>query len=285
MSLAVFDPRAPRAFSPRAWLSAAAARTARRYALEIALFSGLSVMLAGTYLLFALADEPERPAATPAPVAATWVDVNRPLPMFSFAAPEFARAPLAYRMRRHTAGGGREDALTLGAFADNAAWLRIVVHQVGGEGAPRQTLFVETARRAAEAGVALDSLSASSELATRFGPVEWAEAKLAVPGQAGARQGCSVFRFAANPPAVAFFGLACAPAGAVFSRRQMSCLVGGLDLAAASEDADLQKFFARSELARDEACTNSRARAAAAAAAAKQPPVAAKPKLRASIER
>lgn len=285
MSLAVFDPRAPGAFSPGAWLAAAAARTARRYALEIALFSGLCVMLAGAYLLLALSEEGERPPPPAPAVAATWAEVNRPLPMFSFAAPEFAKAPVAYRMRRHTTGGGREDALTLGAFADSAAWLRIVIHQIGGEGAPRQTLFVETARRAADAGLALDSLSASSELATRFGPVEWAEARLAAPGQAVARQGCSVFRFAAGASAIAVSGLACAPAGAAFSSRQMTCLIGGLDLAAASEDAELQKFFARSELARDEACSNPRARAAAAAAAAKQAPAPSKPKLRASIER
>lgn len=289
MSLAAFDPHAPDPHAPqtgaiRDWLATRLHALARRWALEISLFAGLALMLSSAYVVFALT--PERPQPAPVPVA-VWVDVSRPLPMFAFAAPEFSRQTSTYAMRRHSAGGGREDTITLGQFAESGPYMRLVVHQVGAEGAPAQTLFLESVRRAADAGLALDSIAAPSILQTRFGPVEIADAKIALPGAAKARQGCAVFRFSADQPALRVSGLACGAAGAAFAHRQMSCLVGGLDLTAASDDPDLQKFFARSELARDEVCSNPRARAAAAkpapAPAAQATP--AKPKIRTASER
>ena len=265
MSLAAFQPRRPEFGRIAREIGAAAFRRARRHRLEVSLSAGLLAMLAGAYLGFAIAPTVERAPAPPS-IQPAWVEVARPLPMFSFAAPELAHLQGAYAMRRHSTGGGREDALTYGAFASPDPWLRIVVHQVGGEGAVAQTLFVETARRAAEAGLALDGLGKSGTLPTRFGEAEWAEARLAAPGQADARNGCAVFRFSAAQPDLAVFGVACGPNGTGFTRRQLSCLVGGLDLSAASEDEALQKFFARSELARDLACSGPRPRAAAAPA-------------------
>lgn len=280
MSLAAFDPHAPEPGAIREWFAARLHALARRWALEISLFAGLALMLSSAYVIFALTPEaPERPQPAP---AAVWIDVNRPLPMFSFAAPEFSRQTSTYSMRRHSAGGGREDAITLGQFAESGPYMRLVVHQVGAEGAPAQTLFLESVRRAADAGLALDTLGAPSILQTRFGPVEVADAKIAVPDAATSREGCTVFRFSADRPTLRVSGLACGAGGAAFPRRQMSCLIGGLDLTAASEDPDLQKLFARSELARDEACSNPRARAAKSVPAQAQ---GAKQKVRTASER
>ena len=274
MTLAAFQSRAPEPGRLARRLSAAAMRIARRHPLETSLFAGLGTMLASAYLVFALLPPLER-AAVPAPAVAAWIDVPKPLPMFSFSAPEFGKAAAAYAMRRHSTGGGREDALTFGNFGEPGAYLRIVVHQIGAEGAGSSTLFVEGARRAAEAGLALDSLGAPTALQTRFGQAELAGAKLAAPGQAAAREGCSLFRFSADDPAIRVSGLVCGPEGVAYTRRQAACLIGGLDLAAASEDDALQKFFARSELARDAACANPRARASAqpAKSPARQKPV------------
>ena len=83
-----------------------------------------------------------------------------------------------------------------------APYPRSVVPQVGGEGAPAQTLFRDSARRSAEAGLALDGLGKTATLTTRFGPVEWAEARIAAPSQPAPRDGCSVFRFASDQPAL-----------------------------------------------------------------------------------
>ena len=71
-------------------------------------------------------------------------------------------------------------------------------------------------------------------------------------------------------------GLACGPAGQPYNRSQLSCLVGRLDLAAAGGDDELQKFFARSELARDTACPP-RAKNGAQAAMAKSRPAPRRP--------
>lgn len=270
MSLAAFQPRLPPARSLARGVAGVAMRFARRRPLEVSLFGGLSALLAVAYVVSAAAPNLDRAPPAPPPAPA-WVEVQRPLPIYGYAAPEFARASRAYAMRRHTEGG-REDALTIGSFADGGPFMRIVVHRVGGEGAPAQTFFLESARRAAEAGLALDSLGQPRALPTRFGEAEWAEARLAAPGQASARAGCSAFRIAPDEPSLRIFGLACAPEGAIFTKAQMSCLIGGLDLSAAGDDDVLQKFFVRAELARDKACANPHTKAAAAKTPARAKP-------------
>jgi hypothetical protein len=298
MSLIAFDPRAPEisrlagaaargagrglGFVANA-IGSAALRAARRRRLELSLFAGLAVALAGAGFFFDFEAAEPRPAPVVSAPPPAWVDAARPLPMFSFDAPEFARAPSSYTMRRHSTGGGREDVMTFGSFAGPDPYLRLVVYQVGAEASPRAGLFVETARRAAEAGLALDGLSGAVSLPTRFGAAEWAEARIAAPGDAAPRAGCAVVRFSADEPQLRVFGVACGPEGTPFPRKQMSCLIGRLDLSAAGEDPDLQRFFARSELARDAACapgTRSRISGPAPAPAPKP-----KPALRAAIAR
>ena len=278
MSHIAFEPRLPdfvsardRALAAFFTLAYRLLRLARRRRLEVALVGGLTGVLAAAALIFAV-EEPAAPEpAKPAPVGG-WLDVSRPLAMFSFDSQEFAPAPVSYAMRRHTTGGGREDILTSGDFAGDGPFLRLVIHQVGEEGAADQSLFVEAARRASAAGLALDNLSNPAALPTRFGVAEWADARLSVPADGAARENCAVFRFGETRPALRVSGLACGPAGKPYNRSQMSCLVGRLDLAAAGGDSDLQKFFARSELARDAACPPGRSRTPGHAAPAKARP-------------
>jgi hypothetical protein len=295
MALIAFDPRAPevgrmvaaagRSVGHAAIMVAsvageAALRVMRRNRLVVSLVGGLGTALGLGALLVSFNQPVQRETVAPAP-APTWVEVVRPLPMFAFDAPEFARAPSAFAMRRHSTGGGREDILTFGSFAGPDPYLRIVVHQVGGEGAAHQTLFVETARRAAEAGLALDGLGQSGALPTRFGAAEWAEARVAARGDVAPRSGCAIFRFASVEPQMRVSGLACGPGGAPFPRKQMSCLIGRLDLSAAGEDHELQRFFARSELARDASC----APAPRAKIVNSQPAPKARPPLRSGLQR
>ncbi|MFV0279589.1 MAG: hypothetical protein ACK5JM_02365 [Rhodoblastus sp.] len=245
-------------------------RFARRRRLEVALVGGLAGVLALGSVISAW-EEPVAPEpAKPAP-ASYWMDVTRPLAMFAYDSAEFAPAPDNFTMRRHTTGGGREDILTFGNFAGEGAWLRISIHQVGEEGAADRSLFVETALHASEAGLALDKLSNAAPLPTRFGLAEWADARLAAPADGAKRENCAVFRFAETNPALRVSGLACAPGGQPYNRSQMSCLVGRLDLAAAGGDDALQKFFARSELARDAACPPGRGRSLGHAAPKSKP--------------
>ncbi len=278
MSLIAFEPRLPDLGSVRERVLAAVftltyrvLRIARRRRLEVSLVGGLVGVLAVATMISALDEVPAPEPAKPAP-AGVWMDVSKPLAMFSFDSQEFAPAPASYAMRRHTTGGGREDILAFGNFAGEGAWLRLVVHQIGEEGAPDQSLFVETARRASEGGLALNNLSNPDALPTRFGVAEWADARLSAPADGARRENCAAFRFAETTPAMRVSGLACGPAGKPWNRAQLSCLVGRLDLAAAGGDDALQKFFARSELARDAACPPGRARNAGPAAPPKAKP-------------
>lgn len=241
-------------------LAAFALRKARPRRLEVALFAGLAAALAFACLLLA-ADPPAAPKSVAPPPPPVWIDVQKPLPMFDVVAPEFARTSHAYALRRHSTGGGREDILTFGDIAGDGPYLRLAIHQVGEEGARDQTLFVETARRAAEAGLALDGLGVAAALPTRFGTAEWAEARLSVPADGVSRTNCAAFRFAADKPQLRALGLVCGAGDAVLTKSQLSCLVGRLDLTAAAGDVALQEFFARSELARDAACPPARAQA------------------------
>lgn len=277
MSLIAFEPRLPDLGSARDRALAAAfafgyraLRLARRRRLEVALVGGLVGVLLAASAFFALDEAPVAEPVKPAPVG-YWMDVPKPFAMFAFASQEFAPAPATYAMRRHTTGGGREDVLTFGNFAGESAWLRLTIHRVGEEGAPDQSLFVETARRAGEAGLALDNLSNPAALPTRFGVAEWADARLA-PADGARRENCAAFRFSETKAALRVSGLACGPARQPWSRSQLSCLVGRLDLAAAGGDDELQKFFARSELARDAACPPTRARNSGPAAPARAKP-------------
>ena len=264
MSLIAFEPRLPalgavrdRMLTALFTLGYRALRIARRRRLEVALVGGLVGVLAVGSFISAVEAPPAPELIKPAP-AGVWMDVTRPLAMFSFDSPEFAPAPAVYAMRRHTTGGGREDILTFGDFAGDGAWLRLTIHQVGEEGAADQSLFVETARRASAAGLALDNLSNPAALPTRFGVAEWADARLSAAAGGATRENCAAFRFGESRPALRVNGLACGPAGQAYNRSQLSCLVGRIDLIAAGGDEKLQKFFARSELARDANCRPAR---------------------------
>lgn len=209
-------------------------------------------------------------AETPAAPPPRWIDISRPLPMYGLEAPEFARASFAYAVRRKSDESAREDFLTFGAFSDRQAWLRLSVHR-GAADAGAAFFFVEAARRAAEAGLALDRLGQPAPLKTRFGDGEFAEARLATAGGAS-REGCLAFSVAAGGPALRVTGLVCGPDGAAFDRRRLACLVGRLDLLGAGDDPGLKAFFADAELRRDPSCpTRGRAAFADAAPAEQRP--------------
>lgn len=210
----------------------------------------------------------EAPAAPPPP---RWIDISRPLPMYGLEAPEFARAAFAYAVRRKSDESAREDFLAFGAFSDRQPWLRLSARR-GAADAGAALFFVEAARRAAEAGLALDRLGQPAPLKTRFGDGEFAEARLVTAGGAS-REGCLAFSVAANGPALRVTGLVCGPDGAAFDRRRLACLIGRLDLLGAGDDLELKAFFAEAELRRDPSCpTRGRAAFAEAAPAEQRAP-------------
>lgn len=248
-----------------------ARRIARRRLRQTALLAGAGAALAG--MVFIGGDPGDAPlrGALPTHVYADepiWIEIARPFQLYDLSAPDFARQPQAYEARRHRDGGGREDILTLGAFAGPGPYLRLTLHRRGGEPAPPASFFVDLARRGAEAGLGLSRSGQPAALSTRFGPVETSETALADAHDE--RAGCLAFRFALGDDVLHASGFACG-GDKPMERATLACILDRLDLMASGEDRALRDAFAPSELKRDPAC-GPKARARSAALDAPAPP-------------
>ena len=234
----------------------------------------LGLALLGVALAFLVVALFEAGAAAPAPSAPAptlprqWVDIVRPSPFFALDSPEFGKEPSLYEARRHARGGGRRDILTFGRFDGGATpYLHLSLYRIGSETASSATFFVELARRAAEAALAVTRSDQPAPLATRFGDFEVADVVLA---RGPAQAACLGFRFHAEKPGFRVAGFACGGAGKPLARTVLACALDRLDLVSAGADRDLGQFFATARLERDRSCggglTPARRRAGLAAA-------------------
>lgn len=209
--------------------------------------------------LLAEADAPLPQAQSEhAGVAATapaWTEINRPFPLYSLEAPEVSKLSSAYEARRHLTGGGRQDILTFGTPRPDSAYFRLAVYRVGEEDAPKAPLFVELARRAADAGLAITKSALPALLRTRFGDAEAAEVTLTAAD--GANLPCTGLRLDAKTLNWRMTGFACGGSKPL-PRRALQCILDRLDLNTAGEDRALAAFFAETELRRDPACAGTR---------------------------
>ena len=230
-------------------------RTAR---LAVALLSLCAVVAIG------LAAVPRpRDAAPPVVVAAvpppTWLEIVKPVQIFSLQAGELASLPLVYSARRRSDGGGREDVLTFGALANDKPALRLRIFRANPSATPiAPPLYVALARQAAEADVSVGRSGLPDLMRTRFGSFEIADIALTGSAQimapsVGAKAACSGFRLVNDNPALTITGLACGGAEA-WPRKGLSCLLDRLDLASGGDDRQVIDFFASTELKRDAAC-------------------------------
>lgn len=225
----------------------------RRFQQALAAAIGVGMAAGGAWLV-ADGDGPGLRGAGPDHVFAeepAWVDIARPFQFFALPAPELSRLPRAYEARRHRDGGGREDILSFGAFDGSGLYIRMIVHRLGGEPAAPASFFVDLARRGAAAGLAVERAGAPSLLPTRFGPAEVGD--MALSSARADNVACLAFRFAIGAGVAQAAGFACGGDKAP-ERSSLACLIDRLDLVAASDDADLRKAFAASELRRDPAC-------------------------------
>ena len=182
-----------------------------------------------------------------APVAAAkrdWIDIVKPIAIYALPAPW--RAQTADYSARRREQGGRQDVLTLGRLGGDEPFVRLMVYRIGEEPAPEAGFFLDIARRAADAGLAVDHSDQPTMLATRFGAFEAADLVLS---DARRHAACLGFRFGAAEPALRISGFACG-AGAPFDRVALQCLLDRLDLNASGEDAPLRAFFVQAELRR-----------------------------------
>lgn len=177
----------------------------------------------------------EPPAAVALPM---WQEMPEAAPAFVLDAPMLASSSVASSARQHTKGG-REDIIALGAADGPHA--RIVAYRPGAEAGPPGTFFLETARRAAEAGFAVTRSELPFAVGTRFGPAEAADVSLSAGGEP---QSCLAFRLALETADLRISGWLCGGGARRPDRTQLACFIDRLDLAPGTSDMLLRAAFA-----------------------------------------
>ncbi len=190
-------------------------------------------------------------AADPPPPGGVWLRVDRPIATFGFAGPDFEKLPGLYAAARHTGGGGRDDVLLFGRFDGDGPHLRLSVYRPGVEAALPASFFVDLARRASEAGLAVRRSMVATPLPTKFGPFEAAEALLA--GPAGDRA-CLAFRLLSEEPRLRLAGWTCGAPARPAERAALACLIDRFALLMPGDERALRSFFASAEGRRDPSC-------------------------------
>lgn len=183
----------------------------------------------------------EEPSAGPQPAAppSPWQTIPGPMAVYELEGPEWNRLGLAYEARRHEMGA-REDTLLLGRFASEAAHLRLAITR-GARAEAARSLFVDLARRAAAAGMAVTRVAQSAPAATKLGPVEAAEIVLG----SSAPRSCLGFRFIHADLAFRLDGWLCGAGGQAPDAEQLACTLDRLSPIEATDDPSLRALFAR----------------------------------------
>lgn len=151
---------------------------------------------------------------------------------------------LAIEARQHTSGA-REDTLILGRFGE-ARHARLTLVQ--GSAEPVRSFFVDAARRAAQAGLAVSRIAQSRIVMTKFGPVE-----AAVMTLVGSReQECQAFRFSDGDSGFGFQGWLCDEEGGA-DDAHLACFIDGIGLSGAGSPF-LKALFLRVERSRTDSC-------------------------------
>ncbi len=192
--------------------------------------------------------------ASTKPAGTLWLEVIKPIEIFSLEDNEFAKAARIYRARRRVEGGGRQDAIALGTPGAGPTLL-LTLYRRGTEAYAPLPFFSDIVRQAAEAGLAVTRSGLPDLLPTRFGAFEVADVRL---GSASvATLPCSGYRLVLDAPALTITGLACG-SPAPIGRPALRCLLERLDIASGGSDRALVDFFAASELKRAADCAGMR---------------------------
>lgn len=210
----------------------------------------LAVVVGAALWLGSVKRVPEAGLPDSLPVeASSWGPILRPSSAFLLDTALFPLARQALAARRHHPGGGREDVFSLAG--DGGLQGRVVLYRTGSEAAAVGSLYLELARRGAEAGQAVLRATAPELLPTRFGPAELAVVTF---GRADEPHRCTAFRLVADEVDLRVTGWLCDPAGQAAERRALACLVDRLDLAPGSQDPALRAYFGAAERRRSPGC-------------------------------
>jgi hypothetical protein len=226
-------------------LSAAKSALARSRIERLLLGAGLALAVAG--LAGAAAPEKPMPAiAAPVkverdlpPAGERWIEVQRPIEIFSLSAPNLGSETLLYRGERSLTDEARRDTLRLGSLESQGPFIAISVHR-------RPTIVASLSAMARRlTGAATRLGRAGMPIKTKFGDMASAELS------AGGGRACLAFdRFEASAQ-VAIEGVYCPAKGEGVDRRAAACLVDRLDLLGGKNDALLRRYFIEAETRRD----------------------------------
>lgn len=210
-------------------------------------------------VLALIAREAPRPAVEPAPIRAVppaalvapaplWTAIPEPKPHYAVDLPQLKSLPQIHEARRH-ANGGREDKLVYGVFESEQPYLRLAVFRGPHEAERPASFFLDLARRAGEAGLAVVRSGLAATVPTKLGALETAEVVLSDAFE----RPCLAFRLRHDETGVAAHGWYCAPAEprAAF---EPACLVDRLAALPAAGDAALKAAFARADRRRNPGC-------------------------------
>lgn len=175
--------------------------------------------------------------------AGAWEEVREARPRFVLEGPEFGRAPDVYSVRRNVAGGGRLDQMAFGVPHAAGPYLRLTFYRPFDEPVAGVSFWLEMARRAGEAGLALERSSPVPELVrTRLGDFEVGVLR-AVSAQ-GPRP-CLGFRHQASEPDFMISGIACLDGEPEAARQALVCILDAIGLSGGQDDPELAAFFER----------------------------------------
>jgi hypothetical protein len=180
----------------------------------------------------------QRPPPAAVPLPPVWREVSLFAPGLVLNAPGLKDLPARRRLFRSDTGA-HEERLTRGTFeAADAPFMHIVLRHDDGE--RPASLFVGMARHAASEGHALLHLAAPTSLASKFGAMASATARLAYKA---AERGCLVFRHRDHDFGIELAGWYCDAGGRAPAPLTVSCLLDRLGVVAEAGDEALSRRF------------------------------------------
>lgn len=190
---------------------------------------------------------PVRPAVLVAPAPA-WSAIPQAKPYYAVDIARLKALPQTHEARRH-ANGGREDKLVYGVFESDEPYLRLALFRAPREAERPASFFLDLARRAGEAGLAVVRSGPSAMVATKLGAMEIAEAVLADAFE----RPCLGFRLRPEEDGLSLHGWYCA-AAEQDGLTDAACLIDRLALLPAADDLLLKALFAQADRRRNPAC-------------------------------
>jgi hypothetical protein len=189
---------------------------------------------------------PVKPAVLVAP-SPVWQGIANPKPHYAIDLPELKALPQAHEARRH-ANGGREDKLVHGVFESDRPYLRLALFRGPPEADRPASFFLDLARRAGEAGLAVVRSGRTAAVETKLGLLETTEVVLADAFE----RTCLALRLRHSEIGLSAYGWHCA--GEALERSEPVCLIDRLAVLPAAEDQPLKVLFAQAERRRNPIC-------------------------------